>query len=359
MSSNAKPTVLHNSPLEKLSATECLSLFLYTAETYKRVVKDLPIDWSRDHYERKMDEEYAAIHTRAFLLRKYTTIKDSVSLKAVVKHANELLPEKKKELDTIYENYSNAHDKQIRQSLEDGTELDLRQTFDDLIYGTFLHADFERLKRLTKSSEQVQFYCLRNFVQLIEECVFELYNFLTANGVEPFLRKNTYQKAPVAAVLKADSVGRKEISGYWSNLYGKDLEKGETPEGFFKNKTSEDIQILKCAMAFLSKLEDEKVTPEDMQGIILQQTASDWGDFAEAKKFFDSLNDYGVATTVSFNIHKDTARVKILENVGNGFVVEEEQLIAAYVITLTKDKHLNQWRVFAFGRAIDPYLYRP
>lgn len=334
---------------------EYLSLFLYTVMEYMRITKDMYIKWDKDHYEIRPDEEYSAVNVRALLLRKYITRGSSVWLKSIVGGAKTVLPDKAAALDIIYQKYVEDYNKEIEQLLEDGTRLDLRESFDDIIYGVFLHADPDRIARLLNSDERMRFYCVRSFVYSIENSLLDLNNFLLNNGIEIKSNKHTFRRAPVVAKLAAGDSRDQKITGYWANLYGRDTANGEDLTSIFENKKSEEMQIIKCVSSFLQNLESDNTTLDNMKGIIFQPTANDWGDFSEASIFLKNIKDYGIGTTIGYNPRKDVAYVKVMENVKHAFVVDQEHLVNAHHVTLVKDSTVGEWRVFSFGGAIDPY----
>ncbi len=337
--------------------TEYLKLFLYTVECYERISRGLPISWGADRYKMKLDEEYAAINVRALLLRKYITKSDGVFLETIIDKAAEELPKCVPELNAIRKDYQDAYSRQVAQTLADGSELNLREIFDDIVYGTFLHADLNRVERLMKSKEYMALYCMRGFIHSVEVLLVRLKELLLENGVQAF-QEEEHQKAVTVSFLETGEKPAKEITGYWSNLYGKEVEDDEALSILLQSKDTEENQIMACALLFLSKLEDLETTIDDLKDVVFWQTRRDWGDLSEARQFLNSVEDRGLATTVNFNQRRDVAHVKVMENVKNTFVVNAEQLIPAHFITLIKDEDIDKWRVFSFGGLVDPYLDR-
>lgn len=213
-----------------------LRLFLYTLEEYVKVCEKLPINWDKEFLYIDLAKEDVAINIRASLLRKYITRVDSVHLGQVVGSAKIALPSTSSELETVYDRYVSLYNQQVEQSLEDGTILNLRDTFDDIVYGLHLHADVERVERLLQSSGSMRLYSLRIFIQSIEESLFALKDLLIREGVKALSQKTEFERSPSIAVLRQGETNNKSVSGYWSNLYGRDVEDDEAATHFIRHK---------------------------------------------------------------------------------------------------------------------------
>ena len=335
-----------------------LRLFLYTLEEYVKVCEKLPINWDKEFLYIDLAKEDVAINIRASLLRKYITRVDSVHLGQVVGSAKIALPSTSSELETVYDRYVSLYNQQVEQSLEDGTILNLRDTFDDIVYGLHLHADVERVERLLQSSGSMRLYSLRIFIQSIEESLFALKDLLIREGVKALSQKTEFERSPSIAVLRQGETNNKSVSGYWSNLYGRDVEDDEAATHFYSDKTTDEMEIIARAGLFLIKLSDKNTTIQDMETILFSPTIADWGDLSVAREFLLSFSKYGIGSAVKFNRQRDTAYVKVFENVDNAFVINIEQIVPVQTITLVRGTDIKEWRVFAFGVAIDPYANR-
>lgn len=130
-----------------------LVLFMYTVKEYKRMVYLLPLDFTQDILEEINEDSYAAINLRAILARKYISRSDKVHINKIVTISKSLYPEKEDKFEQIYQEFIAMYNELFLQISHDGLELNLRETFDDVIYGVFLHADFDRISRLHNTNE--------------------------------------------------------------------------------------------------------------------------------------------------------------------------------------------------------------
>jgi hypothetical protein len=296
------------------------------------------------------------------MLRKYITAdgkyNNQMWLGKVSENAKIVLTDYVDDISRIYNNYECSYNKDIEQTLDDGTILKLRQTFDDIIYGIFLHTDAEKVDRLMISDETMRLFCMREFVKDIELSLFEFEKLLLSNGIKPLKNKKDFEKG-LSVAIKEDERGlKRNITSYWSHLYGENADEKEAIEKTLKNKTSEELQIFACALLFWMKISDGSATQENMRDVVFQPTSSDWGNFSRAKEFANNLKDPGVGSTVNFNDRHDVAIVKIIEHIENSFQITQPQIIKAKGIELIKDESIDKWRVFSFGGYVDPFLDR-
>lgn len=345
----------NNIPNKEPSDLNFLELFITTIDEYKNLTNPLSIDWSTEMHEKTYSDEYSAIYVRSILIRKYITRDDNVHITKIINKAKSLLPKEYIELDNIYKEYVENYNAPYLQILKDGTELDMRKTFDDIIYGVFLHADFEKVLRLAKSEEFFRMYCLRKFVHSMEITIMKLYNILKTNNIYSLMNIINIDKAPTVTIFNDNRSKEKNISGYWSNLYGEDITVTETISSFLVGKKEEELKIFKCVQDFIINLQNEKINIESMKDFIHPESMAGWGDFLEAKKYFDSIPNPGMSSNIQYNTRKDVAYVKILDNVKNAFSVDQEHIITANVFTLIKDKSNMKWLIFNFGGRADPY----
>ena len=82
---------------------------------------------------------------------------------------------------------------------------------------------------------------------------------------------------------------------------------------------------------------------------------TDWGDFSEASRYIGTLKDIGMSGTIRYDDRRDMAYVYLLENVVDGFLIQDSQIISN-VHTVTLVKYKDEWRVYSIGAKLDDYL---
>lgn len=335
-----------------------LEFFLFTIHEYRLITSQLPIVWNKKEHEIDYDEEYAAIVTRSMMLRKYITKGDRSWIGEITPAMKNFFKNQVAEISRLYKQYTDVYEKGIEQSLGDGTVLSLRETFDDLLYGVFLHADTNRIEHLMLADKTICLLCMRGFIKEIEDILFQFEAFLIRNRIN-IPNKKHHTKGVSLAIKDANTATEKNIPGYWSNLYGKKVEDedGDTViNRFIHGKTPEEMQIIACAVLFLNRLTDQSATQENMIDIVYQPQAEIWSDFSEAKKYMNNMSNPGIANGITFNNRHDVAMIKVLENIDVNFEITQPHFIPAHVIVLVRDLEIDKWRVFSFGGYINPYI---
>lgn len=339
---------------EDIQNSRFLELFISTIEEYKRMTISLSVDWNNKFHEEITPEDYSAIHIRAMLIRKYITKSDNVHLKKVRDKAKSLLPSKATQIEDIYQEFFYNYNEQIIQTLESGEELSLRETFDDVIYGLFLHADFDRSSRLSKSNESMRFFCLKRFIHSVENSIFNLYDLLIDCGINGYVKAKSEHSASAIALIDQKRNAQKDVTGFWSTLYGRDTNFDEAFSYLIDSKTPEEQQMMFYSILFLTNLSEGKSKLENMEYLVSPLNINDWGDFSEAQSYINSIPDYGIGSTVNYNEYRDVAYIKILSNVERPFIIDQHQIISSYSFTFIKNELDNTWRIYSFGGRIDP-----
>lgn len=339
---------------DKKSNEDYLTLFLKTINEYKRIVNTIPVDLQKDLYTSPEDSDIVAVQIRSMLLRKFITRADNVHIGKIIAKAKIVIPKEYDKLHIIQENFTKNYKSTFIQVDANGGQSDLREVFDDVIYGIYLHADFDRAQRLDYSTDLSRHFLMSRLVLVVEESLYQLYNIIKDNK-ENLLPKSIPLKK--AVVIRSKEFKQQNVlsKGFWGNLLAKTLEDDDIAK-IITQKNIDELQILRCTMGFLDKLSEGKTDNTDMQNIIYQPTKNDWGDFSKAKEHLISLGEVGFGTTVKYNDKKNVAYVKVLKNVGDGFVVNSPQIISSVeFITLIKDPLLNEWRIFALGGMVNPF----
>ncbi|GAA0426541.1 hypothetical protein [Leifsonia naganoensis] len=115
------------------------------------------------------------------------------------------------------------------------------------------------------------------------------------------------------------------------------------------------------ARLFMLGLEDVDENAVALGQLVAPQTRSAWGDFTDAKAYLDAIPDPGISTTPILPAgYPDVAYVKIFNNVGSGFIVEQEQMvIIPAVVTLCRSNDGTGWYVYRMGDQPAPDTVEP
>jgi len=188
-----------------------LEFFLFTVHEYRLITSQLPIVWNKKEYEIDYSEEYAAIVTRSMMLRKYITKGDRSWIGEITSAMKTLFKSQVTEINHLYKRYTNVYEKGIEQSLSDGTVLNLKETFDDLLYGVFLRADTNRIEHLMLADKAICLLCIRSFIKEIEDVLFQFEAFLIRNKIN-IPDKEQHTKGASLAIKDANTATEKKYT---------------------------------------------------------------------------------------------------------------------------------------------------
>lgn len=336
-------------------------LFQTTVKEYKRFMQQLPIDYSEAVSGNFSDSTYVAAHTRLMLLRKYTRNgRGNLYLTDIVSEAISRFPAHSDYLSGFQARFKQSCDQSLNHALADGTERTLDESIDDTMYGLYLHADKEKIYRIVQDNELLRLYCVVTFVKEIEKLVIELSDFLETNGI--LCVENEYRlHAPVIHLESQDS-NVQNITGspFWRNLIGSDMTEEDTIAIFtslLEEYTFEEWQLWATAHAFTRLLAEDQFSYDEMIQLVFEPTIDDWGDFSKSIAYYKSIPSPGMSSVIRYNKQRDAAYIHVYPHVEEGFIVDAPQIVSdVHIITLVKDVNLGEWRVFAFGGRVDPFI---
>ena len=336
-----------------------LELFVTTVKEYNRFAKQLPLgDISKSTIDLLNETTYIAIQTRLMLLRKYASKgeKNNVYLENLIMEAKDRFPEKTTYLDKMRTRFFQINEQSFEQILSDGSKINLYQSIEDVIYGLYLHADKEKILRLSFTKDSLRFFYTRKYVEEFEAVVLEMFDFLIENNIQDIIEKN-HAKAPVIHLGKSiESNQDIKQSPFWGNLYGHDATDDEI-NLLSQEFSDEEIQIFMYVRLFLDELTKETISVEALKSVVFWSTIEQWGDFTEAVSLYKNIPNPGISSKVRFNEKKDAAYVRIYPNVEGSFIISSPHVITGvYDITFIKDSTVNMWKIFAFGSPIDPII---
>lgn len=338
---------------------ENIYLFLYTVREYKRFSNYFSLKNDFKLLDSYNEEEYIAVQTKLILLRKYGAYNEAVNVKDIAFFVKTLHHDLEDKMNEIICDYDKVQTDNIRTLLSDGTELNLYQTIENVMYGLYLHADKDKIAHLNHINERLLLVVTREYVQKFEKIVLKLYDCL--------LDKN-YQIEQTGGVERATMLflgdvdkSRKKItnSPYWANLYGNDLGNDKISE-ILKDTNQEELLILRLSSIFVDEIKKDNYSKTLLKNLVSPFTYSDWKDFSEAHLNIKAISNLGMSSKVRFNDRHDIAYVHFYENVEGCFVIDQPHIISEgiYVLSLVNHGKENGWKIYSFGSKLDDYLLK-
>lgn len=329
-----------------------IQLFIFTVKEYKRFANKLNTHKMTDTYD---ELAYIETNTKLMLLRKYGNVNENVYVGKVVKNAIKKYLEKKEELNDILSEYNKIEKQQLEYIAEDGTKLNLYETIEDVMYGMYLHADENRIKRLVNAKEDLRFVCVRKYVEELEKVVFSIYACL--KEYEVIIKSESSNRA--STIYLGDNLENQQKiknSSYWSNLYGRDGT-NEDLEQIIKDGNLEDNNILLKCLIFTKELQKEKISINTMNSLIFPTTKPDWGDYLEAQTYYKAIKNPGFSSKVRYNNNHTMAYVRIFPQVDDIFIIDTPHIInEIYEICLVKETLDDDWKIYSFGGHLESYM---
>lgn len=333
--------------------------FIYTFDEYSWMTK---LDLKKEHHEVRdrieSEEEIRELKLRLILLRKYTSPekgKGPIYALKLVDRISDCFPDLREKVSDIIAEINRIEGSLMATSLSNGEVLTLRETIELELYGIHLHSDIEKIERLRVSDPLLRYIAIREYVEAYEVLLDEIYCLLKEVGISDLPIKSD-SKASILRITKTDGIERGiKKSQYWSNLYGRDVSNEELRENFM-SQDEESVYILVLTTLLLEYLEQDCLDIKVLKTMIHPAVINDWGDFSEVSQYIKTLKDIGLSGTVRYNDRHDMAYVYLLENVIDGFLIQDFQIISnAHTVTLVKYNN-DEWRVYSIGAKLDDYL---
>lgn len=140
---------------------EYISLFHTSVKAYNDVVNTL----EKPTEENKVTQ----LKIKMMMLRKYISNGETVQLKEIAPKLQAVLPTKASEITEIYSEFKAKVSQPMIHVNSNGEEQDVREVFNDIAYGYFLHADFDKVERLKRTEEAFLWKMVEKFVKNIED----------------------------------------------------------------------------------------------------------------------------------------------------------------------------------------------
>ena len=336
-----------------------LKAFLFTVDEYLQMTSAKERHSFSDLLDPYTPEQYQEVKIKLILLRKYTMFESNsdktIYLKKRLQEIKLLFPQCEKAAKELIEQIDKIETNSMTSCLSDGSKLTLRETIELELYGVQLHSDFEKIEKLLITDPKIRFIAIRKYVETYEDILIKTYKLIKECGVQELTATIDSPRAEVLRVTESDGVGQNVSNPYWANLFGKDASDEEV-WALLDNQSEEENVILFLATVFLSLLEDD-CPVESLQPFIHPATTKDWGDFQQLQEFVKAFPEMGLSTKVRFNDRHDMAYVYLLENVTDGILIQEYQIVPGITtVNFVKEKNSQRWLIYSIGDKMDDYL---
>lgn len=326
-------------------------LYLYTIDTYKRLVNTLPLDkrlarftprcFSKIDKLKLGDETFAAVSVRLMLQRKYFVRGKDLFLRRLLKSAEQDFDSSKDVIESLLDSLDALKSYSVEFAFEDGRAIaGAHANVEDAMYGVLMHADITRAENLVSVPEHMRLVALAPYIAGREQILLQFSEFLHNAGIKPLSRKED-----VSATVSFESKGacrQIENSPFWRNLRGRDLV-DEDIEKIAQQVSRDDSEIIDAVQRFKEALGRSPLDLNEINSLVARETIRRWGNYSQAAELLEG--DYGMGTLVRHQ-EDGSALVKLLPNVQEPFLIEGPQLIeGGHEIILVKRGGI--WKIWS------------
>ncbi|EOM20087.1 hypothetical protein SSM_02652 [Enterococcus faecium EnGen0192] len=319
---------------------EYARLFHTSVKEYKAVV---------DALEETTDENRVTkLKIKMMLLRKYISDRENVQIKSIVPKLKNLIPGQATIIAQYYTDFTNETSKKMIHVNALGEEQDVRAVFNDITYGYYLHADFDKVERLRNTNQTFLWVMVDGFIESIEEIIFKLDNLILDQELTSEMSEPVLPCEPVIRYKEVPENKKNKQSGVWANLIADEIT-DDALKDIVASMSEDDFKCMLKAQEFMDALGKETVpTVETMRSIVLEERIQDWEDFTRIHEIIAGLKDCGLSTRVEYGENGQEASIKLFREVGEGFIISDPQLVHVPTIELCLNSS-GEWRVFGFA----------
>jgi hypothetical protein len=324
----------------KRSDLEYVRLFHTSVKEYKAVV---------DTLEETTDENRVTkLKIKIMMLRKYISNGENVQIKSIVPKLQNLIPDQTTIIAQYYTDFTTETSKKMIHVNALGEEQDVRAVFNDITYGYYLHADFDRVERLQNTNQTFLWVMVDGFIKGIEEIIFQLDDLILEQELTSEMNEPVLPREPVIRYKKVPENKKNEQLGVWENLIANEIT-DDALKDIVASMSEDDWKCMLKAQEFMDVLGKESVpTVETMRSIVLEERIQDWEDFTRIHEMIVGLKDCGLSTRVHYSEDGKKASIKLFREVGEGFIISDPQLVHVPTIELCLNSS-GEWRVFGFA----------
>lgn len=268
----------------KIDNASLLSLFMFTVQEYDAITACVPLPTKiecssisdplglRGSKIEDIEMVWTAICVRMMLQRKYFSNSERVQLKKLFDIAETDPRFSAKAIGDLRKRLKQPLARDIELLLQDGNDVQGHfSNIEDIVYGSLLHADYDRAMRLQAIPNYVRMHALAPFVFSREQIIFKFRDLCISADV-PTLARIDGDKA---AVLNLDtSRGEaKEVVGspYWSNVAGHDADVDELV-CIAEKLSDDDAAAFLIAKVFVELLMEDPLDVEKLDDVVWQDS---------------------------------------------------------------------------------------
>lgn len=342
----------------KIDNASLLSLFMFTVQEYDAITACVPLPTKIEYSSisdplglrgSKIDDiemVWTAICVRMMLQRKYFSNSERVQLKKLFDIAETDPRFSAKAIGDLRKRLKQPLGRDIELLLQDGNDVQGHfSNIEDIVYGSLLHADYDRAMRLQAIPNHARLHALAPFVISREQIIFK-FRELCISAEVATLAKIDGDKA---AVLNLDtSRGEaKEVSGspYWSNIAGHDADVDELV-CIAEKLSDDDAAAFLIAKVFVGLLMEDPLDVEKLDDVVWQDSWLNRDGFKHAAGLIRSIPEIGASSHIAHEGGPNNAQVKLFPNVPNAWITNTPQLLTN-VYQLHLEKRHGEWKVIA------------
>ncbi|RGM94208.1 hypothetical protein DXB86_04965 [Collinsella sp. OM06-18AC] len=342
----------------KIDNASLLSLFMFTVQEYDAITACVPLPTKiecssisdplglRGSKIEDIEMVWTAICVRMMLQRKYFSNSERVQLKKLFDIAETDPRFSAKAIGDLRKRLKQPLGRDIELLLQDGNDVQGHfSNIEDIVYGSLLHADYDRAMRLQAIPNNVRMHALTPFVFSREQIIFK-FRDLCISAEVPTLARIDGSKAAVLN-LDASRGEAKEVSGspYWSNIAGHDADVDELV-CIAEKLSDDDAATFLIAKVFVGLLMEEPLDVERLDDVVWQDSWLYRDGFKHAAGLIRSIPDIGASSHIAHEGGPNNAQVKLFPNVPNAWITNTPQLLTN-VYQLHFEKRCGEWKVIA------------
>ena len=341
----------------KIDNASLLSLFMFTVQEYDAITACVPLPIKiecssfsdplglRGSKIEDIEMVWTAICVRMMLQRKYFSNSERVQLKKLFDIAETDPRFSAKAIGDLRKRLKQPLGRDIELLLQDGNDVQGHfSNIEDIVYGSLLHADYDRAMRLQAIPNNVRMHALAPFVFSREQIIFK-FRDLCISAEVPTLARIDGDKA---AVLNLDtSRGEaKEVIGspYWSNVAGHDADVDELV-CIAEKLSDDDAAAFLIANVFVGLLMEDPLDVEKLDDVVWQDSWLYRDGFKHAAGLIRSIPEIGASSHIAHEGGPINAQVKLFPKVPNAWITNTPQLLTN-VYQLHLEKRCGEWKVY-------------
>lgn len=334
---------------------DVINLFHLTMQEYQKItgIKEMVLN-----QEYESERMYTALQLRLMLMRKYITKKEQVYILKVISEIEYIIGKENTDISKILDEFNSIIKKQNIHRLSDGTELNIFESLNNLMYGLHLHSDSSRIDNLNLTNEALTTHLTYNFIKNFEPLLFKLNDLIIE---ENLILEKVYniEKSPVLILEKAFETKNVIKSEFWTNIQGKDIKDVDLHKySKFLNKV--ESKMIEDLELFFELLKDTKLNANHLRKMVVFSTLGDWTNFEIVAGYVSGIKNLGFSNKIRYSKNMKRAYIYLLPNINVAFEITTEQYIPnVYIVEFRKSFLNDNFKIYSIGEtAPKEYIYR-